>query len=425
MKIQQTERTARIIQEEFGNADFVDTVMHLSITNDMYIHIETFGGGVVFSPQTEDRHRPYYAYMSEMFEIRRKLIESGEPQISVILPEPRTDTNILAFAKYIQTDSPANVAILYIFTPLYPVASTVSILRTQLFYIMIISLVFAFAISFYLSRRITKPLREITSSARKFAEGNYDVSFTSGKYTEINDLANTLTYAASRLDKTETMQKDLMANVSHDLRTPLTMIKSYAEMVRDLSGDNPDKREAHLNVIIEESDRLNLLVGDILMLSRAQSGFLPLSKSTFNVKNTLSNLLQSYDLYCEREGYNITLICDENLAVTADQEKIKQVISNLLNNALKYCGLDKHVIISAKQVSDKVRFEVIDHGIGIPESEIQKIWERYQKAGANHVRSTTGTGLGLSIVKEILILHNARFGVKSKPGEGSTFWFEL
>jgi len=471
MKIQETQRTAQIIQREFGNENFVDTVMQLSVTNDMYIHIETFAGGVVFSPQTEYRHRPHYAYMSEMIEIRRKLIESGEPQISVILPEPRTDTNILAFAKHIHTDTHANVAILYIFTPLYPVASTVSILRTQLLYITIISLLLAFAISFYLSRRITRPIRGITSSARKFAEGNYDVSFAGGNYTEIKELASTLTYAASRLEKTEAMQKDLMANVSHDLRTPLTMVKSYAEMIRDISGDNPKKRDAHLNVIIEEADRLNLLVSDILMLSRAQSGFLPLVMLPFNVKNAISNLLQSYELYCEREGYTITLLCDDDLAVTADQEKIKQVISNLLNNALKYCGDDKHVIISARRVvasgshldastaglnasqnvgsnaglnagtnadtgtntvtgvntasSSKVRFEVIDHGVGIPESEIQKIWERYQKAGANHVRTATGTGLGLSIVKEILVLHNARFGVKSKPGEGSTFWFEL
>ena len=463
MKIRQTERTAQIIQREFGSDDFIDTVIDLSIANDMYIHIETFGGTIVFRPETEDRYRPLRAYVYEMSRMRAQLLNSSELQVSAIIPEPRTDTNIFAFAKYLVNDPPFNQVILYIFTPLYPVASTIAILRTQLIYVTIISLLLAFALSYYLSRRVTRPIREIIGSAKNLADGNYNVRFSGGNFTEITDLANTLTYAASRLEKTDSLQKDLMANVSHDLRTPLTMIKSYAEMVRDLSGDNPEKREAHLNVIIEEADRLNLLVGDILTLSRAQSGFLPLSMMPFNVKNAISNLLQSYELYCEREGYTITLLCDDDLAVTADQEKIKQVITNLLNNALKYCGDDKQVIISARRVaascshldysnagsdvgqnagsdvstnagtgtgantaaSSKVRFEVIDFGVGIPESEIQKIWERYQKAGSNLVRSTTGTGLGLSIVKEILVLHNARFGVKSKPGEGSTFWFEL
>ena len=430
MKISETERTARTIQNELGSEDFIDTVTNLSITNDMFIHIETFGGTLIFSPHPEERHRPYYAYVPEMREIRRQLLDSGETQISVIIPEPRTDTNILAFATYLSYGSPVNQIILYIFTPLYPVASTIAILRTQLIYVTIISLLLAFAISFYLSKRVTRPIREITISAKSFAEGNYDVSFNGGNFTEITDLANTLDYAASRLEKTETMQKDLMANVSHDLKTPLTMIKSYAEMIRDLSGDNPEKRDAHLNVIIEEADRLNLLVNDILALSRAQSGFLPLTMGAFNVKESLSNLLQSYDLYCEREGYHIVLVCDDDVKVTADQEKIKQVVSNLLNNALKYCGSAKLVIVSARYVNvpesgSKVRFEITDYGVGIPEDEISQIWERYQKASASHVRSASGTGLGLAIVKEILTLHGARFGVDSELGKGSTFWFEL
>ena len=452
MKISETERTAQIIQREFGNEDFIDTVIDLSITNDMYIHIETFGGTIVFSPTTEDRYRPLRAYVSEMMRMREQLINSGEMQISDIIPEPRTDTNIFAFAKYLVNDPPFNQIILYIFTPLYPVASTIVILRTQLIYVTIISLLLAFILSFYLSRRVTRPIQEITTSAKSFAEGNYDVNFEGGDFTEITDLANTLDYAASRLEKTETMQKDLMANVSHDLKTPLTMIKSYAEMVRDLSGDNPEKRDSHMNVIIEEADRLNLLVNDILALSRAQSGFLPLTKDSFDVKELLSNLLQSYELYCEREGYRIVLVCDDDVKVTADQERIKQVISNLLNNALKYCGDAKLVVVSARYVNvpgansasslgaqsvigsgaraiigsgSKVRFEITDYGVGIPKEEIVQIWERYQKASASHVRSASGTGLGLAIVKEILTLHDAKFGVDSELGKGSTFWFEL
>jgi signal transduction histidine kinase len=203
------------------------------------------------------------------------------------------------------------------------------------------------------------------------------------------------------------------------------MVKSYAEMIRDISGDTPGKRNAHLSVIIEEADRLNSLVGDMLSLSRIQSGSLPLEKSCFNLKDVILNILQSYELLCEREGYTLTLSCDDNIIISADKAKIEQVISNLVNNAVKYCGQDKSVIITVNKIAGKTRFEVEDHGMGIPQSEISHIWERYYKASTNHIRNTSGTGLGLAIVKELLTLHDAGFGVTSEYGKGSVFWFEL
>ena len=424
MKIRETEKVALTIEKAYGSNDFLDTIQELSITNDMYIHIETFAGRIIFSPATEERARSSVAYLSEMESVKAELLNSQAPNVSVIIPEPRTDTNTLAYAAYL-SKAPYNQVILYIFSPLYPVSGTVSILRAQLVYVTVISLILAFVISYYLSRRITKPIRDITNSARSLAEGNYGASFKAGPYTEITDLANTLSYASSALEKTDSLQKDLMANVSHDLRTPLTMVKSYAEMIRDISGDDPEKRGAHLSVIIEEADRLNSLVGDMLALSRIQSGSLPLEKSRFDMKDMISNLLCSYDILCEREGYTLTLSCDENMTVNADKAKIEQVVSNLLNNAVKYCGQDKTVLVTVKKAGGKIRCEVEDHGKGIPQSEIGQIWERYYKGSANHARGATGTGLGLAIVKEILTLHGADFGVSSEYGNGSTFWFEL
>ena len=424
MKIRETEKVAATIEKAYGENEFPDIIKELSITNDMYIHIETFAGRIIFSPATEERARPSYAYMAEMERVRKELSRSGEHSVSVILPEPRTDTNTLAYAAYLSRAA-NNQVIMYIFSPLYPVSSTVSILRAQLFYVTIISLLLAFAISFYLSRRVTKPIREITDSARGLAEGKYNVRFYGGPYTEINDLASTLSYAGSRLEKIDTLQKDLMANVSHDLRTPLTMVKSYAEMIRDISGDTPEKRNAHLAVIMEEADRLNSLVGDMLSLSRIQSGSLPLEKTCFNIKDVITNILQSYEILCEQEGYKISLSCPGNMIVNADKAKIEQVISNLVNNAVKYCGQDKSVKITVKKAAEKTRFEVEDRGMGIPQSEIGRIWERYYTASTNHVRNTAGTGLGLAIVKEILALHGAGFGVISEYGKGSVFWFEL
>jgi len=424
MKINETNRIAKSITEEYGRADLKDQIRELMVRNDMYIHIESVDGTIIFSPQSEESRRPVYAYVKEMPAVKEQLMKNGTNSISVIMPENRTDTNTLAYAGYLNTES-GKETVLYIFSPLYPVSSTVDILRSQLFYVMMISFLLAFLISFYLSNRISKPIKDINKQAKKLAEGKYGIIFEGGHYTEIVNLANTLTYTSLQLDKADHQQRDLMANVSHDLRTPLTMVKSYAEMIRDLSGDVPEKRDAHLQVIIDEADRLNHLVNDMLSLSKMQSSVTTLQKEDFSIKETAESIIHSFTILMEQEGYSILLDCPEELIVNGDQAKIKQVISNLLNNAIKYCGSNKTIFVSIRNLRGKMKCEITDQGMGIDPSELPYIWDRYYKTSTNHVRATTGTGLGLSIVKEILTMHNAKFGVTSEIGKGSTFWFEI
>ncbi|MDR1068196.1 MAG: HAMP domain-containing histidine kinase, partial [Clostridiales Family XIII bacterium] len=302
--------------------------------------------------------------------------------------------------------------------------STVEILSVQLFYILIITLILAFIISLYLSNRITTPLSRITESARRLSRGEYGVVFEGAHYSEIIELADTLTYTSMELAKTDTMQKDVIANVSHDLRTPLTMVISYAEMIRDLSGNDPEKRTEHLQVIIDEAQRLNSLVSDLLEVSRMQSGDINIEKTEFSLKDAIGTMLQSYAGFVEQEGYKLIFISRGEGVVVADEARIKQVIANLVSNAFKYCGLDRTVEVRMLDKDDCVRCEVSDHGIGIPKRDLRHIWERYYKASTNYQRSTS-SGLGLSIVKEILLIHGANFGVESALRKGSTFWFEI
>ncbi|MFV0517692.1 MAG: sensor histidine kinase [Aminipila sp.] len=427
MKISETKRVAHAISNKYGSEDFLETIRSLSITNDMYIQIET-DDTILFSPSNESGRTPTYMYLPEMGTVRRLLIEGNQKSASIIIPETHTgreDKKTLAYAGYLENSQGQRV-ILYIFSPLFPVDSTVGILRNQLIYVTVISLLLSFCLSVYLSNRISKPIKSITRSAEKLAAGQYGVGFEGGHYTEIIQLADTLNMTSTELEKTDNLRKDLIANVSHDLRTPLTMVKSYAEMIRDISGNNPEKRMAHLEVIIEEADRLNLLVSDMLELSRLQTHITPMEKKEFNLTAAVQSIINSFEIYREQEGYNFSLECpDTPVIVNADENKIKQVVSNLFNNAIKYCGEDKEIVV--KILDDKwvVRCEVADHGRGIAEDEIGKIWDRYYKASTNHVRAVKGTGLGLSIVKEIILLHKGRYGVKSKEGEGSTFFFEL
>ena len=182
----------------------------------------------------------------------------------------------------------------------------------------------------------------------------------------------------------------------------------------------------NIQIIIDEATRLSSLVNDLLDLSKLQSGTMELQKSVFCITDSFKTIFARYAKLKEQDGYNIYLDkCKERVFVKADELKISQVIYNLVNNAINYAGEDKTVVVTQQVIGEKVRINVTDHGEGIPADKLEYIWDRYYKVDKEHKRSVIGTGLGLSIVKSILNAHNARCGVTSTLGKGSTFWFEL
>ena len=319
-----------------------------------------------------------------------------------------------------------NIKVL-ISTSLVPVGATIEILRSQLVYVTFIVLIIGTFVAYFISKNLSKPIVEITKSSLELSKGNYDTPFTTNSdITEIDELATTLDKARVELGKTDELRRDLMANVSHDLKTPLTMIKAYSEMVRDITYDNKDKRDKNLNTIIEETDRLNNLVNDILSLSVIESKMLVLEKSDFNLVELVRNILNRYDIYTEKDNYKFILNTNKDeIIINADKAKIEQVFYNLINNAINYVGSDKEVIINITNDNNKTLIEIIDHGDGIDESEIDTVWDKYYKSKKNHKRSVAGTGLGLSIVKRIFELHKYKYGINSTKGKGTTFYFEI
>jgi len=317
--------------------------------------------------------------------------------------------------------------VLLLFTSFDPIDSTTIILTRQLIFVTVIILVLATLLSFIFSRKLSKPIDNIASSAKNIAYGNYDFEkIETGGFSELNQLSQALSYANKEISQVQNLRRELIANTSHDLRTPLTMIKAYAEMVRDLSGDNPQKREEHLNVIINESDRLSLLVGDLLELSKLESGKHELNISNISIVDCIQETLSKLDLLCEKENYVFDFNYTDYYIVSADRFRIMQVLYNLISNAVAHIGEDKTVIVKLFDINnDSCRVEITDHGVGIPKDELPDIWERYYRTSESHKRSQIGTGLGLSIVKNILTAHNASFGVFSTLGKGTTFYFDL
>ena len=217
-----------------------------------------------------------------------------------------------------------------------------------------------------------------------------------------------------------------MANVSHDLKTPLTMIKAYAEMAIDLHSKSKKKQKEDIEIITSEVDRLSLLVEDILELSKMQSNIENINKEDFDLISLSNDILKKYSLYQETENYKFIFNHNEDeLIINADKKKIEQVIYNLLNNAINYTGNDNKITLNINKNNNKILVEIIDTGKGIKQEDIPYIWDKYYKNKKKHKRNLIGTGLGLSIVKNILEMHNYKYGVESTTGKGSRFYFEI
>lgn len=305
-----------------------------------------------------------------------------------------------------------------------PVKTDITILNIAISIALFISLILATVITYIVSYRISKPIRNICLQANTLAKGNYDIIFNGGSYDELIELAESLNKMRIELKKTSNLQRKLISNVSHDLRTPLTLIKSYAEMVRDLSYKNDEKRNKHLNVIIDETNRLTNLVNDILDLSKLQSNIDDLTISNFDLSKLIINVISRFDILVSKENFQFILNIEDDIIIDGDKTKIEQAIYNLISNAVNYAGDEKIIIINLSK-KDTIKFSVEDKGKGIDEEEIKDIWNRYYRSKDNHKRSTVGTGLGLSIVREIFEAHNFNYGVISKKNEGSTFYFEI
>ncbi len=317
-----------------------------------------------------------------------------------------------------------DVGYIFVYSSLEDIDSTSIILKGQLIYIMFLVLIFACFIAYFLSKKITKPIINITKKAREMGKGNYDVVFQENGTLEIDELARTLNGACSDMKKIDELRRDLLANVSHDLKTPLTMIKAYAEMVRDISYKNKNKREKDLNVIIEEADRLNILVNDLLDLSKLQSTTTGLSLEEYDLVLEIKNVLSRYDIIKETEKYQFILELPDKAMIHADKNKLNQVIYNLVNNAINYTGKDKKVIVRVIDEEKKYRVEIVDTGKGIKACDMPYIWDKYYKNEKNHKRNVVGSGVGLSIVRNILEAHQFKYGVNSKKNHGTTFYFE-
>ena len=389
-----------------------------SIAYENNICIELFSANQKYSYNTLNNDCILESKNVDIIKAKRKLTLSSKTNELIKIDDPRYNTKSILYKVKIDNDT-----YVILNTKIEDINSTTYILRGQLIYVTLLVIIISFFVSYFLSKKLNKPILSITNKARNIANNNYIETNEKYNIAELDELSDVLNYARSEIKNTDELRRDLMANVSHDLKTPLTMIKAYAEMARDINSNNKEKRNDNLNIIISEADRLNILVNDILELSKMQNGSSKLNKEDYDLIKELKEIIKKYEIIKETENYKFLINTPKVALVNADKNKINQVLYNLINNAINYTGEDLTVKISVKENKKNYLVEIIDTGKGLTKEEINLIWNKYYKNEKNHKRNIIGTGLGLSIVKEVLNKHDFKFGVKSQKGKGSNFYF--
>ena len=316
------------------------------------------------------------------------------------------------------------IAYLYLMVPVREIEQKKTEIMDVFF--MAIAVIFFFSLSIFgvFYTYVYRPLRKITAGAIRYASGDYQTHIKAGGQDEMGYLAETLNFMAEEIQKSDDYQRQFIANVSHDFRSPLTSIKGYLEAMLD--GTIPrDMEEKYLERLITETDRLSKLTQSMLSLNKLDEEGV-LNRSNFDINRMIRQVCGSFEMQCAKKNLQFSLIfAGKKEMVYGDYPKIQQVLYNLIDNAVKFSKEGTEIGIRTEKKGTKVFTSVKDQGIGIPKKDTQKIWERFYKTDLSRGKDKRGTGLGLSIVKGIITAHKEHIDCISTEGVGTEFIFTL
>lgn len=310
-------------------------------------------------------------------------------------------------------------------SPLAPIEEAIFILKKQLSIISFLSIIIATALALAFSRYFTRPILNITDASRKIARGDFTTSVDVNSKDELGILGETINDMSDQLGKTETLRKEFIANISHELKTPISLIKAYSEVLKDIDIDKDSKNE-YLDIITDESNRLNRMVEDILYLSKIEAGFSKPIPTEFPIFPLVENVIEKLELLIKEKKIELIINIDfKDTKIYADKNKMYQVLYNLINNSITHSYENGKIIIKIINLEASVSIEISDRGQGISKENLPYIWDRFYKVDKSRKRDNGGTGLGMSIVKNILDAHGFDYGIKSTINEGTTVWINI
>lgn len=443
MLIKRTEKIAEELVEKASDSDFLNQIDDLTKNNSMLVYVTDKSGNIQYSSDAfSNIHTEKQKSNTETFsesslaakgqglkqkserKSYRELPQDYSSFLEKLESDPDGKVNIesdemYVYGSYITLYNSSDQSVLYLGTSFNAVGSTVSIIRVQLLWVTFFSVIIGGILAWFLSSNFSTPISQLNKKAYGLLNNKEDYAYKKGFCSELDDLNETLDTTAEKLKQAREFQNELLANVSHDLRTPLTMIKGYAEMIRDISRLDQEQCQEDLAVIIKEADRLTGLVNEILEYSELTSFDAPAKLDDCNLSQLTKRCFDKFKNLYEKDGYTFEVDIGPDLVIKADESKLERAVFNLMDNAVRHAGQDKWIGLILKDDGQNALISISDHGDGIPEDQLDQIWDRYFTKRQRKNKDVSG--LGLAIVKKTVDLHKGTCQVTSKPGQGSTF----
>ena len=418
-KIAYLKDTAALIDEGIQNDDILSVLEDISFSNEVCVRVITDAVGFT---TYQDASSCALGKLSskQLNKIATTTFDNGGE--ALFDSNSSNIKNAYIYSKLSKVND-ENVLIM-LSTSIVPLQSTIDTMYDQFNIIIIVVVIATILLALCLSSLIVKPIKKIEMEATNLPSGKYDHKLIKTDAREIENLNNTLARANEEIIKADVARKELIGNVSHDLRTPLTMIVGYGEMIRDFPEEN---NAENINVIINEAKRLSTLVDDLLDLSKVESGKIEFHNKDIKISDLLGSVYDQFEPYCKANNIELVLsVEDSDVVVNVDDNRLKQVLHNFMSNALNYNDAkDTKIIIGEEKVDGAYRIYVYDNGSGVKEEDKDKIWNRYYKVDKEHKRSHIGSGIGLSLCKDILDKMGYKYGVDSVYKEYSKFYFDI
>ncbi len=303
-------------------------------------------------------------------------------------------------------------------------STATDVLKKQFAYMGMISIFIAFIFAYIIAKYFTKPIKKMQKTTDEITKGNYTKKVEFSSKDEIGMLASSINNMAFELAKVENLRRDLIANISHEFKTPLTLIRTYSEMIRDIDMDDNEAINEDIDTILEQTNRLDTMVKDILYLSKLESHNVQLEIEDINLNEFFYNLKENIKPFLDEKNIKFNLSCDKNLQIKADYNKLFQCVLNILINSINHSENDKNLFVDIIK-EDKIIIKIRDEGIGIKKDELDSIWERFYKTDKSRREGGKGTGLGMSIIKNILELHGFDYKLESEYEKGTSFYIYI
>lgn len=429
-------------EENISSEEMQEEIKRLCQRNNLQMIVVTSDGGdIVFSTDMEKRGILYlqlFGYQVGL--ISGEVLEEEESYAISKVNDQFHNGEYIEMYGHLSDDS-----VFLIQSSLDSIRDSVSLTNRFLIYIGIVVLLSGAVFVWFFAERITKPLQELTKLSKRMADLDFDAKYTSGGTNEIGVLGGNFNRMSERLEETiselksanNQLQKDIeqkkkiedkrsefIGNISHELKTPIALIQGYAEGLKEGIADDPESAEFYCDVIIDESDKMNRMVKNLLTLNQLEFGDDDVEFTRFDIVRLISGVLTSCDILIQQAGAKVDFIADEEAFVWADEYKVEQVFRNYLTNAIHHADNEKRIEVRVIPQEDTVRVTVFNSGNPIPEEDIDKIWDKFYKVDKAHTREYGGNGIGLSIVKAIMESLHQNYGVRNFDN-GVEFWFEL